>query len=275
MGWRIALAGGWLCSLTACAAAALQPSIVELGALPAEGYLILPAGHLGWMGPDYMIVDGLRYPRWYEDTPLCFDGNGKPVFAAVERDGKWRAVLDGVEGPPHDRVWGACFAPAGSRWAYAALDGAEWRVVVDGVPGPPQMGELVDYYSDPEAELAAVCFSPDGRRTAYALHDGDRESIVVDGVAGPAYEWVTEGPEFSLDSRRVAYVAREGWDTFVVLDGEEGPHYRELFTYGMVDATDGPIPYHGDYTLFEPDGSLPYVAYRDGKAYRVVHPALP
>jgi len=144
----------------------------------------------------------------------------KGTSRRIERDGKYRMVVNGVEGKPygwvghgsyiaggHGSYFQAVLSRDGRRYAYAARrgnkkDGA-WLVVVDGTESPEYtaVGEIV--------------FSPNGRHLAYAGELGStgrrtsskhrsRWFIVLDGVKGKVHRGVM-GLHFSPDGRRLVY----------------------------------------------------------------------
>ena len=119
--------------------------------------------------------------------------------------------------------------------------------MVDGQAGP-----LFDQVSGD-----ATRFSPDGKHFAYNATDGGRRFVVFDGHRGPDYDATGKGSYvFSSDSAHFAYAARKAESWFILLDGREGPAF---------DAVGRGRP------AFSPNGSLEYLAIRDGALYRVRH----
>ena len=79
--------------------------------------------------------------------------------------------------------------------------------------------------------------------------------MVVDGQAGAAYDKVGCAElVFSPDSKHVAYRAQIGEKWFVVLDGQAGGEYDQIPVIKL---------------SFNGDGSLDYLAVKDGTLYRV------
>ena len=147
----------------------------------------------------------------------------------ARRGAKWRAVIDGREGPEFDRFEGflpLTFSPDGKHVAYIAQwgHGPRWRyrVIIDGKEGPEYEAKWV----------AGPIFSPDSRRTAYVGQRGGREFVVLDGKELTPHDAV-DGIRlhFSPDSRRLAYIAYRGKDdaqkAHFVVDGQEGREYGD------------------------------------------------
>jgi len=175
-------------------------------------------------------------------------------MAYVAREGKQEfAVVDGHEGPMYDAVRQITFSNDGHRVAYVGWKVKTQVVVVDGKEGPeyPAVGPLE--------------FSPDGRHFYYSAFQsrdtsqiGDKDiTEIIDGQPQPARGKFRIGPIFSSDMQHNAYVPfGKMREERVFLDGQEGPAYTEI--------AKGPV--------FQPNGSLEYLAIRDHVLYRVTQP---
>lgn len=192
-----------------------------------------------------------REPKPIGDPPeLVSDSRGWHFACVVKTADGMRVNHDGVlVGPAYPEIWGLTLSPDGRRVAYACKSGKKWRVVVDGEPGPEYDG--IPYYR--------LIFSPDSQRVAYACQTGKKWRVVVDGEPGPEYDYV-HSLTFSPDSRRVAYVAHRGKKRLVVVDGEPGPQYDSIIPGGP---------------SFRPDGTIEWLALKDGGLWRVTVPPLP
>jgi roadblock/LC7 domain-containing protein len=169
---------------------------------PARWMLAVVVACLGnvWAQGGYTVKETRLGPIPPQGAQWCFGPNGWRFGHIAERDGKWTATVDGVEGPAYDHIAGRIvFSPGDLRYAYVAQKGDRWCVVADGQEGTEW--EQIDEDS--------VVFSPDGKRLAYAARKAGKQYAVIDGVPSPAYEEVAlEGPVFSPDSKRVGYRAR-------------------------------------------------------------------
>jgi len=206
--------------------------------------------------------------------------------------GKYRVVLDGVAGPPHDdvainsvlavtkgdrglvSVWesGLVFSADGRHLAYVARDGDKWLVVTDGTPGPgyEEIGSKYAVSSPDNKHLdrsattdarpmsESPVFSPDGTHLAYAACRGGKWFVVRDGVPGEEYDNVAR-LAFSPDGEHLAFKACQGSKWFVVRDQAAGAGYDEIF----------------GAPLFGPDGThLAYAACK-GQKWLVVVDEVP
>lgn len=146
-----------------------------------------------------------------------FSPDSQRVAFVTVRDGKWRAVIDGKEGTPYDRIYKLRFSPDSKRVAFVGKRDGRRHAVVD---GSEQKG-----YDDIGSE--GVGFSPDSKRVVYFAIKGLRQCVVVDGVEGNAHEAVA-GFGFSLDSLHSGYIfLREGQYVFVY-DGQEKGAYDTI-----------------------------------------------
>jgi rRNA maturation protein Nop10 len=78
-----------------------------------------------------VVADGRESPE-YQDfvQPPAFSADSKHVAYAVEKDEKWRLVLDGQERALYDSTYPPVFSSDGKHVAYAARRGSKWRLVV-------------------------------------------------------------------------------------------------------------------------------------------------
>jgi Tol biopolymer transport system component len=151
--------------------------------------------------------------------------------ATAEKLGKWTGQEEF-----------AIFKKDGSRVVALIQHGNKQCLMVNGKIGP-------EY-----DKIHSPVFSPDGMRLAYATQKGEKCFVVVDGKEGLAFDLIAfSGPVFSPDGKHLAYTAQKGGKIFMVLDGRQGPAYEMI--------PGGP--------MFQPDGTLEYLAIKDGALFRV------
>ena len=210
--------------------------------------------HYKWSTETWVaVVDGVAGPEYEIVDSPTFSADGRHVvYVAVKSEGKAKkrvVVVDGVAGTEYDGIesW-PVFSPDGRHVTYVAMQGdkknARYRVVADGVAGPEYDG------------IGDLAFSPDSQRMAYWARVGQKGFVVLDGV--PGRECDDAGyPRFSSDGRHVAYVAQAGKKQFVVCDGRASAEYDQVIRGGPA---------------FRSDGSLEYLAIKEGLLYRVRSP---
>jgi hypothetical protein len=231
-----------------------------------------------------LVVDDKPGKPYARITDIRLDG-GRVAHAAYDGNG-WMAVIDDQEGPRYEVVDDLAFLAGGKHSLYIGREGASDFVVFDGKPGPAMArnsvrlcvwnrdGSIVAYagrkdvrwhvvannrLSSPYEGIISICLSPDGQRVAYAAQDKKNWMVIVDDQSGPMDDR-GGNPIFSADSRHVAHWAMIGTKWFVDIDGHEGPRFDDLVP------NDANFPY-----AFRADGSLEYLAAKDGTLYRVRH----
>jgi uncharacterized repeat protein (TIGR03803 family) len=140
---------------------------------------------------------------------------------------------------------------------------ATQQVAIDGNPPQPQRYQLV--------QKAAI--SDDGKHVAFVgaradAAPGSLTHAFFDGKEGPSYNTIWD-LVLSPDGQHVAYVAQDGpgstGNWYVVVDGMKGPPFQDVLPYTSYQA--------GDHRLiFDPDGSLRFLAFFDGQLHRCVYP---
>jgi hypothetical protein len=206
------------------------------------------------------------------------------------KEGKWYAVVDGVDHGPFDEL--RSLNPAtkgtpdqmievfevsadGSRVAFIAKRDEQWYVLFDGKEqGPFQTcaglalspegsriaylatrGEgwfmSIDGVEHKGQSLESLSFSPDGKRLASVMKHGEKRRAVVDGVEGKDYDKIeAPGVRFSYDGKRTAYLAERDGEKRVVVDGVESAPFKRL----------------GKTALgFVPNSALPMYSFRRGE----------
>ncbi len=194
----------------------------------------------------------------------------------AQKEGKWRWVIDEVEGPPFTKLTPTSFtfSEDGKRHAYVAIPGFGRDVlVVDGkIVAGGELGKPIPFDGAP-------VFSLDGSRLAYAERSNAtpkrKMRIVLDGKPGswnlgigarissgfgafgrntadgsPRARPTVPGMDFSADSKHFAYSEFVENGSRQLIDGVSGPVYKKL----------------GIDFAFAPDGSdHAYIGYPDGQ----------
>ncbi len=172
-----------------------------------------------------VILNGTAGPGFDEIPPasLIFsDAGGRFAYGGRKENGKWCAVLDGVEQSEYDQVDRLAFSADGKRFAYQAKKAGGWVLVVDGK----------EAIACEEFSKDAPLFSPDGTRLAQGARVDGRWRMLVWSGAGEDIE--TPGgdfpggaglPVFGRDGRALAFVASLGKKRVVVKEGGRGPEF--------------------------------------------------
>ena len=261
-----------------------------ISAFSPDGNRVAYAARRG--GKWFMVADGQSGPAFDSVLGPFFSSDSSHLFYLAETGGKQLAVVDGHTAGEFDQIddrYELILGPGGKHVAYRARIGEKQMVVADGLVGPefyvvdPPIfspdGDRIAYqasrspkrketYSDIAienenlyAKYAVIPFPTLGNSTEdrpggrgyFNLKKAGRQLAVVDGKAGMEFEGVA-GLTFSPDSRHVAYAALRGQKQFVILDGQPSPAYDNV----------------GDHSpVFDPDGSLEFLAIRANFLYRV------
>jgi hypothetical protein len=229
---RWLVAGGFTAALafTSLAAAdAAEPALMTLesvvsrlmpGVVP-ESIVISPnrqrvAFFASGDGKWRAVVDGVEskeYKAMVKMKPVFSPDSARLAYVAA-RDASKFVVLDGVEGKKYDNIGGLTFSADSKRFAYAGQTGDTWRLIVDG---------LEQKAFDAIGSSGPV-FTPDGKRFGYEAKRGEKWLVVVDATEGREYDGVMS-LRFSPDGGRFAYMAARGRKMLVVLNAEEGREY--------------------------------------------------
>jgi uncharacterized repeat protein (TIGR03803 family) len=248
-----------------------------------------------------VVLDGSESDahQMIDPQSIHFSPDGTRLGFVAQDENVWHAVVDGKTGPAHGviDVKSFQFSPDGKHYRFKTRAGSAWTVVVDDLPAgaTPAPSELVTsddgrhtatvVIQNPEqssqethvrldgkpvgqayAGVDQLQLSPDGRRVAFACAKVDEPGknltqVVIDGHGGPGFMRITK-ILFSPDSRHVAYV---GWENsvkqHVVVDGFQGPDYDQVLAGGS---------YPPGSMQFRSDGSLEFLAVKDGKLNRIV-----
>lgn len=238
-----------------------------------------------------IVVNDMEGPRYDEilKNSLHFSRRGRRTAYVGKRDGKWRAVVDGVEGQPHEIINEILFSPDGARFAYIARDAGKSRVVLDGseleagdyihglvfLPDGKELAYVARHgrkylllmtdgaRSTEYDAIGRIVFSPDGKRIAYDAERDGKHFLVIDGVAGKAFDNV-RNVAFSPDSRRIAYTA-------AIMEGRTATFPGRLTELAVVDGAEGKQYDRIDWMRFSPDSQrVAFIAKRDGKELPIV-----
>lgn len=195
-----------------------------VGGRAGKQMLVVDTGPKGQQAAkEYLPYDGLG--------DLAFSPDGRRLGITTQTANRWRAVIDGKEGPPYDGTGRIFFSPDSRRTAYLAGQGGRQFMVIDGVPGPPLdgVGSVFAFSPDggrfayaavrdgqpilmvdhaPYAPVGLFAFSPDGRHLAHAVNrPGDKFVLAVDNVPASAeFNGFPPGGRIQWDSPAVAGV---------------------------------------------------------------------
>jgi hypothetical protein len=210
----------------------------------------------------FAVVDGKELPTpFVKIEHFRFSADSRRYAFEAFKNPARAVVVDGTVGPDLREIVenSLTFSPDGSRYAYAGsvkyMDG---RLVVDGKEQSVNVGTFQPR-SGSGVKYPALVFSPDGQRLAYVsnLLDGKGgRSVMVDGKAGPTGNLFT-APVFSPDGTHFAYAAWYNQKWMLVVDGKASPIEGELLETNRTLA-------------FQSDGSLRYLAVKDGMVHRFV-----
>jgi hypothetical protein len=135
------------------------------------------AGYLARRGDaPFVVLGGLVRPAGEAVAHLALAPGGGGVAWAERRDGRWRVMVDGEDGPEADEV--LAVAVADGRWGAILRQGGRCLVVVDGV----EVGE------EPSADDLRLA----GRHAAWLAWRPDGQVVVVDG-RDHRYDMLVEG----------------------------------------------------------------------------------
>jgi len=222
-----------------------------------------------------VVLDGQESPEYDGVDIPRFSGDGSALVYQARRGERGFIVRNGQEGPSSADVGSETFSPDGAHFVYLAYRNPGVAVVLDGVEGPVWDG----------LEEMPI-FSADGKHMAYVGTRKGQCVVVFDGreegaypsvnlakdrndalVVGPHGERVytvgvgprETGPRFDDPNYDEWIKTRKPGRRCVIVNGEPGPAYDEIVTYPLA---------------FQADGSLQYLAKRDGMLFRTAHVAV-
>lgn len=201
----------------------------------------------------YVQIDDQRGPPYFAIGPPVFSADGEHLaFWGVKKDpARDPRVLirDGQVAAEVHLLGKLSLSADGQRLAYVeALDEKQtrWVVVVDGQRSP-----------ECEGVSSAPAFSPDGRHVAYVMQQGGKQHLVIDGERIASSEKIflpPSGSYFGSNGAHRTFLIAAAGKTRVLHDGAQGPEY------------DGVMP---PGPSVQPDGSVSYLAIKDGVIFRV------
>ncbi|MBK7773198.1 MAG: hypothetical protein IPI43_03540 [Sandaracinaceae bacterium] len=215
-------------ALTVTALSGCRPIVAWFGRDPGRVTLVEV---LDRRGRQRVVVDGVEGP-WYDAVgvaSLVFTADGHVAYPA--RVGShWHMVHDGRVGPAHDGVGEAVLSPDGTHLIYAAARGERWTVVVDG----HEQGEWSALQSGSLRLTPGPSAGPARRalRWSFIGYRGEDAFVVVDGnVAGP---FDAASPAL-LDPRRSAFATVRHERARVFIDGAAGVPFAQVRDLQLVE----------------------------------------
>ena len=161
-------------------------------------------------------------------------------------------AVDGMRGPIYDGGEEPVFSPDGHHYGYLAMRGKKWVAVIDGHEGPEFDGMV----------SGSIVFNADGTRSAYVAAVGKQWQVVLDGTPGPLMQNVFEGRvRISDDGLHHTWLSRENGKWIPILDGKPAAERYDTII------RNGPRCWE--------DGTVEFLASRDGKLYRVRYQPTP
>jgi Tol biopolymer transport system component len=222
----------------------------------ATGFLV-DNGHVGEEMPVWHPEEVLKVPFF---SP---DGKRLAYVKPVEQGNipPLTMVVDGKECPANAHIRsGPFWSDDSRRFAYFASD----LLFVDGKEYKQGSYEVVKAYFAPKSGKLLVLMSeklPDGRVKSFVVFFEGQRGPVLDELVPPDANLFA--PVFSADGNHVTYAGKRTDGYVVVRDDKEGPVVNDLL---------GPLV---DNVItrrlhFAADGSVEYLAVKDGNLHRVV-----
>lgn len=236
-----ALHAGRACVLVALASLLItltgcRPVVAWFGRDPARVTLVEV---LERRGRQRVVVDGVEGP-WFDAVgvaSLVFTEDGHVAYPAL-RGGAWHVVHDGRLGPAHDGVGDVALSPDGTRLMYAAARGNGWTVMVDG-QARGTWTALAGGSLRLVTGAPGAGGAPGPLRWSFIGYRGEDAFVEVDGhVAGP---FDTASPPV-LEGPRSAFVAVRHERARVFIDGAAGVPFAQVRDLQLVD---GRVAYLG------------------------------
>jgi hypothetical protein len=203
----------------------------------------------GQPGPDYDNV---------EQLPVLFGPDGRLAYV-VAGEYKRFVVVQGVAGPDYAEIEWLGFSADGKHLTYTARRKkfGDYCIVMDGV-------EAADHYDS----VPRLAFSPDWKRRECIKTKSKGKSwvntVVVDGRAEPGHDNVSGPLSFSHDGKHLMYLAYDNEKETVVIDGQASAKYDQIGQNRT-----GPWSPDIGELAFRPDGSVAFLAARQGVVYCV------
>lgn len=181
-----------------------------------------------------LVEDGKESPPWDQIlvASLTYSHDGER-FAYVVEDGvaeggapRFRAVVDGVPGPPAAGIGELRFTEDSRHYAYLRRQGVRSQLVFDGVG------------SDEYEAIASYTLDETGATRAFVIKTEKRWHVVVGDIIGPAYERITN-VLLSKDGRHWVYAAKLGPIELVVRDGIQSAEYEAVRPNSLRMSNDG------------------------------------
>ena len=211
-------------------------------------------------GKKVVVVDGKPGPTYeWSDLSLAIDGKPGPTY-----DIDYALVGSGTIKPPNPNESGSFWSDDSKRFLYFVMKEGEYVPVVEG-----------KFFQQNGFEVKKAGFAPKSGKLVMLLHNKSEndptKSFIVffEGRRGPMLDELAPpdpehfAPVFSADGNHITYSGKRADGYVVVRDDQEGPIVSDLpaqvVNIGFTSSL-----------RFTADGSVEYLAVKDGNLYRIV-----
>ena len=182
----------------------------------------------------------------FYNNSYTLSSNLRRVGFLIQKNEKFIAVVDTLQGLEYNAATTPVFSPDGNRFAYTAKTGDKWQIVVD---------NKQEVSLDSGVTINFIRFSPDNKKLLYTINDGKHVFLFFNGIKSKAYDAINENSiSFSTITNKIAYSFTLLSKQYNVIDGKEGEAFDQV-----------------GFPLLNPNGKqYAYWAINDKKSYVVI-----